>query len=120
MYFLLNTIPFIWGPTGTFEWRIHPPTQNLDKIVNWLFICNAIVRFADNHKADIATDVYNMKPASLDFILNDVYSKDLATILSAYCEERKTMVEKMAISMNDIIGDYELKHDLDKVKNSIL
>jgi len=119
-YYLLNSIPFIWGPTGTFEFRVHQPSHNLDKIINWLFICNAIVRFADNHKLEIVTDSYNMKPANLDFILNDVYSKDLATILSAYCEERKALVEKMAVTMNDVIGDYELKHDLDKVKNSIL
>ena len=119
-YFGLNFIPFIWGPTGTFEWRMHLPTQNINKIVNWLFIASGILKFADKYKDSIANDEFNMKPASLEYILRDIYSKELADILVAYMAFRVNLVNMMETKLGDVIGDYELKHDLDEVEQSIL
>lgn len=119
-YFICNFVPILWGPTGTFEFRVHPPTHNIDKVINWLFICNAILKFADKYQREIPLDKYNLKPVNLDYILKDVYSPELASILSKYIEEKKSLCEKMSLKMNDQIGDYELKTDLTPVLNSIL
>ena len=119
-YFICNFVPVLWGPTGTFEFRVHPPTQNISKIINWLFICNAIVKFADKYQKELADDSMNMRPVNLEYILRDVYSKKICDVLCAYIEKRKLICAELAESKNDLIGDYELKHDTDAVKDSLL
>lgn len=46
-YFWVNFTNPIFGKHDTIEFRIHTPTLNADKIINWLFMCNAIIKFAD-------------------------------------------------------------------------
>lgn len=119
MYYILNFVPFLWGGSGTLEFRVHPPTQNADKVINWLFICNSILRFAHDNQMEIISDDYNMRPISLEYILNSVYSQEVASILAGYIEERKLLVGRMS-EMKDDIGVYEIQNDDIPVANSLI
>jgi len=50
-YHIINLVPFLFGKRGTIEFRVHPPTLNPIKAINWLFICNAILKFANIQKS---------------------------------------------------------------------
>ena len=105
-YYLQNCIPFIWGKSGTYEWRIHTITQNPHKILNWLFICNAVMAYVGKYKDEIA-NFSDLRSVNLSTIFSDVYSSELATILSGYIQWRKDYMVDM-----DPQGDKELAEDL--------
>lgn len=113
-YFLQNCIPFIWGGSGTYEWRLHSPTQNPSKMLNWLFICNGIMAYVEKHKDEIA-NFGDLRACNLDYILKDVYSSELSTILSGYIQWRKDYMVNM-----DPQGDKELAEDLMETPYSVL
>lgn len=105
-YRIANLIPFIWGKSGTVEWRCHPPTQNSVKILNWLFIVNGIQKFVEKHVTELSKGCA-LDSFSLLYIMKDVYSPELADKLINYIEWRKEYMKNM-----DRIGDEELKNDL--------
>lgn len=80
-YTWLNLVPFVWGKNNTIEFRVHPPTLNVVRIINWLFITNAILKYAE-----ITCDNWNKVPSkiTLSDIVKEVYSKDLAHYIINY------------------------------------
>jgi len=106
MYCLYNCIPAIWGGSGTIEWRLHSPTQNPKKILNWLFICNAIMAYAEKYKKEIS-DFSSLQDVNLNSIFADVYSSMLASTLNFYVQWRKDYMMEM-----DATGEKELEEDL--------
>jgi hypothetical protein len=54
-YFWMNSMNVIFSDRNTIEFRVHTPTTNAQKVFNWLFICNAIVRFAEENAEKIIT-----------------------------------------------------------------
>lgn len=113
-YYLQNCIPFIWGGSGTYEWRLHSPSQNIHKMLNWLYICNAIMAYVKKHETDIA-NWEDLRSVNLDSIFSDVYSEELATILSGYVNWRKQYITTM-----DPIGEKEILEDLITPPYSVL
>ena len=108
-YKIVNIIPLIWGNSGTVEFRVHPPTQSPQKVLNWLYICNAILAYAYKNSEKIA----NFAPLTdlkLQTIFFDVYSSLLASKLLSYVEWRKEYMQNM-----DATGKKELVEDLTKV-----
>lgn len=90
-YHWLNLIPIIWGERGTVEFRCHTPTVNADKVINWLFIIIAIMKYALKHgKELIGVPQSELKPVSLTEILTEVYPKHIASILIDYIDRRKS------------------------------
>jgi hypothetical protein len=65
-YYWLNFTNLVFGKQDTIEFRLHTPTTNSDKVINWLFICNAILGFARNNIKDCISD----KPISIVDVLN--------------------------------------------------
>jgi len=113
-YLLTNCIPMIWGGSGTVEFRLHVPTTNIHKMVNWLYICNGIMAYVQKHKVEIsAWD--DMRTVNLDNIFKDIYSEQLSKILSGYIQWRKTYMETM-----DRTGEKELAEDLMEIPFSVL
>jgi len=108
-YYLVNIIPFIWGNSGTIEWRLHPPTQNTDKIINWLFIVNGILKYVEKNAAELASFV-DLRFTDLSKIMSSVYSKDLSQRLIAYIEWRKAYMLTI-----DPSGLKEIEKDLDPI-----
>lgn len=105
-YYLENIVPFIWGGSGTVEWRLHSPTKNPHKMLNWLYICNAIMAYTEKNK-DYIANFGELRDVNLETILKSVYSQACATELIGYVEWRKDYMKTM-----DAQGDKELEEDL--------
>lgn len=100
----------IFSPRHTAEFRIHEATLNHQKSINWLFICNAIVRYAEKHVDDIFTG----KKITMTQILNyyrDKFNNPDAAFLSkyliAYFNERSKM-----FNADRAIGDRLSEHTI--------
>lgn len=64
-YFWVNLIPLIFYPSRTIEFRIHQGTFNKYKIIYWLLICVALIKYVEITK--------NSKQVALKTVLNRVY-----------------------------------------------
>jgi len=110
-YKWVNVLPLIFSRRGTVEFRIHTPTTNPTKLVNWLYICAGIVTFADkyaNNYTDLAMQKLNLKT-----ILSIVYEdKEVVTYLNSYIDWRTKFMKKCDES-GDGIGSTEIMNDLD-------
>ncbi|MFW6312152.1 MAG: amidoligase family protein, partial [Nanoarchaeota archaeon] len=96
-YHFLNLIPFIWGPTGTVEFRLHPPTTNAIKTINWIFICNAIMKYANLNK----NNGHKVKQIGLMELISMVYDPKLTLYLNSYIQKLKD--DRIIF---DSVGDY--------------
>lgn len=96
-YHFINFIPFIWGPTGTVEFRLHPPTTNPIKVINWIFICNAIMKYSNLNK----NNWNKTKTVNLKELISTVYDPKLSMYLSDYIET----LQKQRI-IYDSVEDY--------------
>lgn len=105
-YCIANIIPLIWGKSGTVEWRVHVPTQNVHKMINWLYICNAVMSYAHRHQKEIS-EFSDMRNVNLEAIIKDTYSASLSNIIYSYVQWRKEYMTTM-----DVQGDRELVEDL--------
>lgn len=110
-YFWMNLMNTIFSNRNTVEFRLHTPTTNAQKIVNWVFICNAIVKYAMSHTRKILT---TRNTITVDDVL-DYYKKGfgkkgdfLSDYLKAYVEERKA-----AFLADYAKGDKVSKWDID-------
>ena len=119
-YYWMNAMNTIFSERGTVEFRPHTPTTNPQKIVNWLFICNAIVRYASLHSKSILTD--RKQKITLNKVL-DYYAENfgstgrfLSEYLKAYVTERK---EKFIrdYERGDKISNWEIEEDKDYLFN---
>lgn len=82
------------------EFRVHPPTTNSVKTINWLFITNAILRFASSHSwKKIYTKTGRV---SIDEVINFVYGGRLSKYLIGYTNDLKQRRIRM-----DRIEDYK-------------
>jgi hypothetical protein len=98
----------------TAEFRLHHNTLNGQKMVNWLFICNAIVRYAEKNAKQILS---SGNPIPMDEILNyyaDTFptkeGKFLSSYLKAYATDRTKYFTTMA-GKGDYICEAEIKED---------
>jgi hypothetical protein len=82
-YFWLNFMNMFFSPRRTIEFRLHQPTTNGQKIINWLLICNAIAKYAElNPKKILSNEV-----VTFDEVLNyytDNFKGNESTFLSKY------------------------------------
>ena len=102
-YFITNFVPFMWGNRGTIEFRVHPPTLNPVKAISWLFIANAILRFANLHKNNWYK-IYKSK-LSLSDIFDTVYNPELTTYLNnyiSYLKERRKVYDSIGDSEGEV------------------
>jgi hypothetical protein len=111
-YIWLNLIPLIWGTRGTVEFRCHTPTFNSTKVINWLFIIVAILKYALNHSVKLTSSCLpDIKRISLHDILSEYYPEDITSILGNYMKQRKSYYAKNA----DPTGEHEI---FDEFKNN--
>ena len=117
-YFWLNFMNTIFSERNTVEFRLHTPTTNSQKMINWLFICNAIVRYALLHPRDIIASTKKISFAEvLDYYgntFNGDRAKFLSEYLKAYVAER-TKLFKKDIERGDLVSQWELKGDKDYI-----
>jgi hypothetical protein len=88
------------------------PTYNFDKILGWLFVYGAIIKYAEQN-ATKAQSFYRSR-ISLETILRSVYSEELANIL---CEFLR-MSERIVFAQTSVRDSFGMRVDIeDKVIN---
>jgi hypothetical protein len=117
-YFWLNFMNMFFSERRTMEFRLHHCTLNGQKMINWLFICNAIAQYAAQHADNILSSA---EPISLNTILDyygNTFKGDHATFLSsylkAYVKDRKEYFARDKAN-GDFLSEKEMKEDKEYV-----
>lgn len=116
-YYAVNFIPLIFGNKETIEFRIHTPTYDIDKILNFLLINSHLINFTIENQ-----DVILKNSKFLSFLgggklsglitehlirnktLNNNQKEDLISYSINYIEERKNITYRQNCS-GDIVGN---------------
>lgn len=113
-YHWINMINSVFSSRNTVEFRIHTPTFNATKVVNWLLICNAICKYAERYPLRCIdstkisfTDVLNYYR---DTNSGNVYATYVSNYLNAYVNERITLF-KADKKAGDMLSNHELEND---------
>jgi hypothetical protein len=122
-YYWVNFVNLIFHKRQTIEFRVHTPTLNGDKIINWLFICAAIIKYAELYpQACIGeerirfTDVLNYYQLSR----KTDYSQQLSANLIEYYNDRCDLFHKDRqnqdyVSNHELIGDKQFNFNVLKI-----
>lgn len=112
-YHWINMINSVFSNRNTIEFRLHTPTFNAIKIINWLLICNAICKYAERYplrcidstkvKFDDVLSYYEMTNPT-------EYTKFATQYLKAYVAERTKMF-KADKRREDFTSQHELDGD---------
>jgi hypothetical protein len=120
-YHWVNLIPLLFGNKETIEFRLHTPTYDLDKIVNYLVLCTSIINFAKNNTKAILTQPEILMNLNLGDVvykisgqMNSVEINRFADYVYAYIGHRRDY-NYMESSRGDLIGN----EDGFRVKNKI-
>lgn len=73
-YYAHNIIPLIFGNKETIEFRIHTPTYDIDKILNFLFINSYLIKYAMINQNKLLYDPYFLdgeKGRSIDRLIRN-------------------------------------------------
>lgn len=119
-YHWINLVNSVFSNSRTIEFRLHTATLNFTKILNWILICSAIVKYADTHVKEIISGKLQ------NITLNDIligYSNNfrdkkkvnenglfIHSYLNAYIEERKQYF-KIQTKKENFICQEELTDD---------
>jgi hypothetical protein len=113
-YFFLNLVNLLFSKRRTAEYRISSPTTNPQRIINWLFICVAITRYAQYNMKSIISGAGISLEDVLNFYKNhwkgDKDAAFLSDYLIAYYKERKAAFEK-DFKNGDFISAWEIEKD---------
>ena len=113
-YVWANLINLLFKKTGkTVEFRIHAPTFNIQKIINWIFICAAILKYAIVKKDTLLTTRFN-EIITLEDIITKVYSPRIASQLKKYIEFREIYFNLLGNKYSDPAGLIDLQTDKDQ------
>jgi len=96
-YHWVNLIPLLFGNKQTVEFRIHTPTYDANKIVNYLILCASIVNFTKNNLSNILKNSNSIANLTLhDLLLMTIPKKDNVIIaeLSNYIDQRKEYINR--------------------------
>lgn len=112
-YHWLNLINTIFSKRNTVEFRIHQGTLNPQKVVTWLFICNAIIKTAmyESHK------ILKGEKITLEDVLNyygkfykNVTGMSISTYLVEYYKGRAAEFAELREN-GDVLGIKEVNQD---------
>lgn len=96
-YYLLQFLSYLNGGP-TVEFRQHSATNNKYKVLYWIFICNAIVKYAIEQPFKVLS---TKRKITLYDVIENAYvreAKDLAVTLVEYINSRKATHYNMRIS----------------------
>ena len=102
MYHVVNLNNLLFSNTRTLEFRISNASHSFTKVANWLFICIAIVTFAEKYSKEIISR--KLKPTLADvldgyktsfgwFNFEDSLGSEIAEYLKAYVNFRKDAIK---------------------------
>lgn len=125
-YHWINVIPLIFGNKETIEFRIHTPSYNKTKIINFLYLCVAIIEFVKRNEDSILKNSSNFSHISLSNIIQVYSNSHIINELSYYIMNRKSQVYDLTsrkgvyFKENDIIYDNGRYINWDENSNSSL
>lgn len=109
-YYWINFVNLVFHKRETIEFRIHTPTLNSDKIINWLFMSAAIIKFAEKYPKRCVS----AEPISFIDVLN-YYKNNSNTNFAEMLSNNLILYynSKVALFQKDYEqGDYISKHDI--------
>lgn len=111
-YYWLNFMNTIFSDRNTVEFRLHTPTTNAQKILNWLFICVAIVKYTSANTRNILLSKNNITLNEVLSYYNQFGDKGefLQRYLNAYISERKEAFFKDFMK-GDKTSEWEMLQD---------
>lgn len=96
-YHWVNFTNMFFNNRNTVEFRLHTPTFNQDKSINWLLMCIAIIKYAQQHPIKcISGDSISFKDVLLYYkqIRNTEYGEKLSYNLIGYYNDRVEYFKK--------------------------
>ena len=123
-YYWVNFVNLVFSERNTLEFRIHTPTLNGHKIINWLFICNAIARYAEKYPYKCITDktiniedVFNYYKTSYESKYSTIVSDNIVTYYKERCDYfRNDYRNGDNISNTELVTDKDYDFNILKVK----
>lgn len=115
-YYWLNLQNMIFSERETAEFRLHTATTNSAKMINWLFICNAIVRYAENNVQKILSDSKIKLSDVLDYYADHFKGNESAEFLSEYLKayyKERCKVFKKDMESGDKVSNHDITNDKD-------
>ena len=94
------------GPK-TIEYRFLRPSYNLSKIIGWLFIFAAFIKYAEQNSKHV--NILYKKQFAIDTILKSVYSPDLSNILCDFLD----LMEKVVTAQHSVRDYYGMRTDIE-------
>lgn len=111
-YVWANLINMLFKKQGkTVEFRIHAPTFNIQKIVNWMFICSGILQFAIKNKDRLLKSSIGATAITLEDIISNIYSHRVSLQLTDYIQYREVFFKQLANKYSDPAGLIDLRID---------
>lgn len=99
------------GPK-TIEYRMLRPTYNFDKILGWLFIYGAFIKYSEQN--DTKSDIFYRNKIKTEQIIRAVYSEELSNILVDFLK----LSERVVYTQNSVQDYYGMRIDIeDKIIN---
>lgn len=103
-YYYCNFINMLFGDKiKTVEFRVHNATTNVGKLINWLYICMAILNYAENGTPD--------NQITLKDVIEFSYSEDTTIILMDYIKIRKDYNKMCQDLYGDTYGYFDMQND---------
>lgn len=121
-YHWANLINLMFKGTGkTTEFRVHAPTFNIQKIINWMFICAAILQYAEKKKDFLLRCTPSTTCITLKEIVSEIYSNRISSQLIKYMEDRAAFFYLLNNKYQDPAGllDMDLDNNQDFGTNLI-
>jgi len=72
-YYWVNMIPLLFGNKQTVEFRLHTPTYDTYKVINYLALCASIVNYTIKHTKQILEQPQRYTGMRIDTIIADQY-----------------------------------------------
>lgn len=111
-YVWANLINMLFKTKGkTVEFRVHAPTFNIQKIINWLFICSGILQYALKNKDSLLSSRIASSTITLEDLIINVYSGRVKDQLLSYIESRRNLFNLLNYKYSDPAGILDLKQD---------
>ena len=106
-YYWVNLIPLLFGNKQTIEFRIHTPTFDTNKVVNYLGLCTAIIDYTIKYTDKILAKPQDFKGLTLSDILFDTIGHknyDVANSIYNYLNNRKSYIFERT-KRGDLVAD---------------
>ena len=117
-YYWVNLIPIIFGNKQTVEFRIHTPSYDQQKLVNFLFLCTSIVNYTKRNQGQILKDHSFLRYSNIQTILKSeahyFYKKDKET--KALFNELSNFASRRFKWMDSKLRLFDLAADEDDFK----